>query len=392
MAEFVVLKNASRIRTTGPFEEFGPTPAGAATAPEPKIEVLDVTPADAQTMAQDRQVAAIAIPMPIALIDSCAVVLPAGVAAATDAWGISAVKADTSPFTGDGVVVAVLDTGIDRSHPAFAGVDIVEKDFSGSGNGDRHGHGTHCAATIFGRDVDGKRVGIARGVKKALIGKVLADNGGGNSDMIFRGIQWALEQGAQVISMSLGFDFPGAVQRMVTGGLPISPATSSALEAYRSNLRFFDALMQMVEAKGAFGETAVVVAATGNESNRPAFTVAASLPAASRGIISVAALGKDAAGNFYVPKFSNTMSQLAAPGVDIISAKAGGGLVAKNGTSMACPHVAGVAALWWEALKKSGTVNASAALVATKLLGTARTEGLSDNPLDRGTGIVTAPQ
>lgn len=392
MAEFIVLKNASRISTTDPFEEFGPATGGVPTAPEPKIEVLDVAPQDAHSLAKDRQVAAVAIPMPITLIRPCDADLSPGVAPATDAWGISAVKADTSSFTGDGVVVAVLDTGIDKSHPAFAGVEIIEKDFSGSGNGDKHGHGTHCAATIFGRDVGGKRIGIARGVKKALIGKVLADNGGGNSDMIFRGIQWALEEGAHVISMSLGFDFPGAVQRMVNSQIPVSPATSSALEAYRSNLRFFDALMQMIEAKGAFGDTAVIVAATGNESDRPNYTIAASLPAASKGVISVAALGRDAAGNFYVPSFSNTMSQLAAPGVDILSAKAGGGLVSMNGTSMACPHVAGVAALWWEALRKSGTVKASANLVAAKLLATARTDSLTSGPLDRGDGIVMAPQ
>lgn len=393
MAKFIVLKNANRIRTTSPFEEFGPAAAAAPTPPEPRIEVLNVAPEQARLVAQDPQVAAVAIPMPISLIEPCDAELPVGVAAATDAWGISAVKADTSSFSGDGVVVAVLDTGIDRSHPAFTGVQIVEKDFSGSGDGDRNGHGTHCAATIFGRDVNGKRIGIARGVKKALIGKVLADNGGGNSEMIFQGIQWALEQGAHVISMSLGFDFPGAVERMVKNGrIPVSPATSNALEAYRSNLRFFDALMQMIEAKGAFGDTAVVVAATGNESNRPNFTIAASLPAATRDIISVAALGRDAAGKFTVPKFSNTMSQLAAPGVDILSAKAGGGLVSMNGTSMACPHVAGVAALWWEALRKSGAVRASANLVAAKLLATARTDGLSGETLDYGAGIVTAPQ
>ncbi len=392
MAEYIVLKNASRVRTTSPFEDFGLAPASAPAPPEPRIEVHDVTPAEARSIAQDRQVAAVAIPMPISLIGPCDADLPAGVAAATDAWGISTVKADTSPFTGDGVVVAVLDTGIDKSHPAFAGVDIIEKDFSGSGDGDRHGHGTHCAGTIFGRDVNGKRIGIARGVRKALIGKVLADGGGGNSDMIFRGIQWALEQGAHVISMSLGFDFPGAVQRMVTGGIPVAPATSNALEAYRSNLRFFDALMQMVDAKAAFGDTAVIVAATGNESHRPDFTVAASLPAASRGIISVAAVGRNAAGTFDVANFSNTMSQLAAPGVDILSAKLGGGLVSMNGTSMACPHVAGVAALWWEALRKSGAVRATASLVTTKLLATAGTNGLSSEPLDRGVGLVTAPQ
>jgi subtilisin family serine protease len=59
-------------------------------------------------------------------------------------WGITAIGADKSPFNGEGIVVAVPDTGIDRSHRAFSGVDIVERDFTGTGNGDRHGHGTHC--------------------------------------------------------------------------------------------------------------------------------------------------------------------------------------------------------------------------------------------------------
>ena len=391
MAEFMVLRNTARIRTTSPFEELGgAATAEAATAPEVKIEVHNVAPEQASEMANDPQVAAVALPMPVALIAPTPA--DAGAAAATDAWGIGAIKADTSPFTGDGVVVAVLDTGIDRTHPAFAGMTLVEKDFSGDGDGDRNGHGTHCAATIFGRDVGGKRIGIARGVKKALIGKVLKDSGGGNSEMIFRGIQWALDQGAHVISMSIGFDFPGAVQRMTAGGMPVNAATSSALESYRSNLRFFDALMQMVEMRGALLDTAVVVAATGNESARPTYTIAASLPAASRGVISVAALAQGGPGKFDVANFSNTMSQLAAPGVNILSAKTGGGLVAMNGTSMACPHVAGAAALWWEALRKSGAFKASAAMVAAKLLADARTQGLTNGQIDRGVGIVTAPQ
>jgi subtilisin family serine protease len=355
----------------------------------------DISLGEAVSAARDPDVAAIAIPMPIKLIKPFDVAADA--AAAGAAWGIPAVKADTSTATGDGVVVAVLDTGIDKTHPAFAGVTIVENDFSGSGNGDRQGHGSHCAGTIFGRDVAGTRIGIARGVKKALIGKVLSDTGGGSSEAIFRGIQWALDQGAHVISMSLGFDFPGAVERMRTSGLPTEPAVSNALEAYRSNLRFFDALMQMARARAALGETAVIVAATGNESARggsPPFTIAASLPAASEGVISVAALGRDAGGKFNIAPFSNTMAQVAAPGVDIPSVKIGGGLRNLSGTSMACPHVAGVAALWWHALRSAGTARPSASLVINNLIARARTDVLAAGvtPEDRGTGIVTAPQ
>ncbi|WP_315837680.1 S8 family peptidase [Bradyrhizobium prioriisuperbiae] len=386
MPEFIVLKKIGGHSSDG----LESVEAGA-NAPKHQIEVHDIGAEEARDIAQDADVAAIARPMPVTLIRPFDV---GAAPASADVWGLSVVRADTSAFSGDGVVVAVLDTGIDRSHPAFTGVNIVEKDFTGSGDGDRHGHGTHCAGTIFGRDVGGTRIGIARGVKKALIGKVLNDTGGGTSEMMFRGLQWALDQGAQVISMSLGFDFPGAAKRMIAAGLPEEAAVSNALESYRSNLRFFDALMQLVKARGAFGDTAVVVAASGNESNRPKFTVAASLPAAASDVVSVAALGRDNDGKLKIADFSNTMARIAAPGVDIVSAKVGGGLQSMSGTSMACPHVAGVAALWWEALKKSGAVKPTADLVVAKMMASAMTETVlpAFGPNDRGTGSVTSPQ
>ena len=269
MDNYVVLRDLSRRRTG--FRDFrvprsGPAATGFEPIPETIVETGPSTAAEARDLARDPTVVAITKSIPTKLIK------PMGAGAepaAGAAWGIGAVGADVTSATGAGVKIAVLDTGIDSGHAAFAGVQITESDFSGSGNGDGQGHGTHCAGTIFGRDVGGRRIGVARGVTQALIGKVLGDDGSGSSDMIFRGIQWAVDEGARVISMSLGFDFPGLVDDLVNKqGLPVDFATSSALESYRSNLRMFDALMAQVQASAAFGAGTVLVAAAGNESKR----------------------------------------------------------------------------------------------------------------------------
>ena len=310
-------------------------------------------------------------------------------------WGIGAVGAADSSCSGAGVTVAVLDTGIDAGHPAFAGVDIVQADFSGSGNGDRQGHGTHCAGTIFGRDpASRERIGVARGVGRALIGKVLSDNGGGESQWLFDGMLWAMRGGANVISMSLGFDFPGMVENLIANGWPPALATSAGLEAYRGNLRMFDAIMSVIQAQSALGPVPIVVAAAGNESRRDQksdFRIAASLPAAANEVVSVAAVGRTGSGIGVAP-FSNTMATVAGPGVDIVSAWPGGGSRALSGTSMACPHVAGVAALWWEAIRKTG-VKPTAKNVTARILAAARRDILTPGieEIDVGQGLVTAP-
>jgi len=369
----------------------GALPAGGEAA-LPTIEVDEISPGRAAALSQRRSTMAMAPVMPMKLIQPVAV----ADAEATEpgpTWGIRAVGADTSPWTGDGIVVAVLDTGIDPNHEAFAGVELVRRNFTDEADDDTHGHGTHCAGTIFGRDVAGTRIGVARGVRKALIGKVLGAGGGG-SDQIVQAINWAVQEGANVVSMSLGIDFPGYVDYLIGRGIPADLATSMALEGYRANVDLFASIASLVSAQTAFGKTTLLVAAAGNESRRDVnadYEIAVSPPAVAKGFVSVAALGTSGAG-FSIANFSNTGARVAGPGVNIISAKPGGGLVSMSGTSMATPHVAGVAALWAEKLAAAGGLDAR--VLEARLTGTASAAGMTPgfDPFDVGAGMVQAPQ
>ena len=393
---YIVLRDLQRNRLADPFsygtrssswrEDFGVRP------PEPRVDTERTDIRGRNELLRDPEVVAVTAAMPTRLI------APSDSSAENDegdAWGILAVGATGSHYSGDGVQVAVLDTGIDPDHAAFNGINIISEDFTGGGcDGDENGHGTHCCGTIFGRDVGGNRIGIAKGVNDALIGKVLDGVGAGSSEMAFRGLQWAAERGAKVISMSLGFDFPGMVRDRVAHGWPVDLATSAALEAYRGNLRMFDALMAMIRAWEAFGPGCVVVAAAGNESKRqidPSYQVAASLPSAAEGVLSVGAVARTGQGYVLAP-FSNSFPRLCGPGVAIKSACSGGGLRTMSGTSMACPHVAGVAALWWEASRKAG-LPVTAPTVIARMLSACRTDTLVPglDGSDRGVGMVTAP-
>ena len=154
---YAILRDVNESSTGEPGQEAmrdpafaGPTLRGFGARreapPEPRIDVETLRPKDVKDLSSARDVRGVAQVMPLRLI------APVGTAAAavTSAWGVAAVQADKSRFTGAGVTVAVLDTGIDATHPAFddANLQVVQKDFSGSGDGDVQGHGTHCAGTI----------------------------------------------------------------------------------------------------------------------------------------------------------------------------------------------------------------------------------------------------
>lgn len=125
---------------------------------------------------------------------------------------------------------------------------------------------------------------------------MLGEQGEGSSDQIVSAIQWAVESGADGISMSLGMDLPGLEKQMQEFGFPLEVATSRALEGHRANVQLFEHLASLIR---AFNVTTITLAAAGKESQRdenPDFKIAVSPPAVSEGIISVGALGQGSQG------------------------------------------------------------------------------------------------
>ncbi|MES5820708.1 S8 family peptidase [Streptomyces sp. RG80] len=229
-----------------------------------------------------------------------------------------------SGYTGKGIKVAVLDTGVDQTHPDLKGVEIAQKNFSESPDvKDRFGHGTHVASILAGSGAKsgGRYKGVAPDVQ-LLDGKVLADNGFGDVSGIVAGMQWAVDQGAKVVNMSLGHaDIPG-----------VDP-----LEAAVARLS---------------GKALFVVAA-GNEGDKPS-TLGS--PGSAPAALTVGAVDKqDQIADFSSrgPNLDGTPKpDITGPGVDITAAlttqreePSDEGYIVQSGTSMASPHVAGAAAL-----------------------------------------------
>jgi len=276
-------------------------------------------------------------------------------------WGLEVTKVALSALTGAGIKVAVLDTGFDSSHQDFRGRTIVRKLFaSHNSEDDMQGHGTHCIGTACGalRPTSGPRYGIA-GEAHIYAGKVLGDDGAGTDRSVIAGMDWALDQGCQIISMSLG-----AAARV--GDQPNAD---------------YEQIGQACLDGGS-----LVIAAAGNESSRPDHIAPVGSPANASTILAVAALDK-ALGPAPFSCGGIIPGQdvdIAAPGVDVLSCLPGNRYGRLSGTSMATPHVSGVAAL----IAQSDIKYRGRALWA-RLLEVAG--GLPHPARDVGKGLLQAP-
>jgi subtilisin family serine protease len=367
----------------------GPTIAAAAS----KVTFLD---ADEAAAIRRPDTVLMRVPrMPVRLIPQVAPSRDAG----GEPWGIQAVGADRCAIRGEGVCVAVLDTGIDAAHAAFAGLIREDnyRDFTNTGLRDTVGHGTHCAGIIFGRDVGGRRVAVAPGITQVIIGKIADRNFTTTTDQLEEALNWAVGQGADVISLSVGLDFLGHAKALEEAAIPHEAALIAALNDYRDYTRFFDRLMGRVITEGAASRSALVVAATGNDSHadgNPSYRIGATLPATAENVIAVGAIGKTADGAFFIAPFSNTGANLCAPGVGILSALPGNTYGVLSGTSQAAPHAAGVAALWWQKMRIERRQRPNPTDVASRMTGRATTDRLPSGASydEIGLGLVEAPR
>jgi subtilisin len=276
-------------------------------------------------------------------------------------WGLKATKVISSRYTGQGIKVAVLDTGMDLRHPDFLGRSVISKSFvPGETAQDGNSHGTHCIGTACGfKDLNGRRYGIAYGAT-IYAGKVLGNQGSGSTSWILAGMEWAIANGCQVISMSLG--------NTIT-----TPST-----AYEN------------VGRRALQNGCLIVAAAGNHRQSAANPPGAvGQPANSPSIMAVAAVDSC----LKLAPFSVTSGigaganvDIAAPGVAVYSSVPTdkGRYASFNGTSMATPHVAGLAALYAQARGARGAQ-------LWQLL-TSSALRLSLPTVDVGSGLAQAPQ
>ena len=278
-------------------------------------------------------------------------------------WGLQITKATSSQYTGKGIRVAVLDTGMDLGHPDFTGRTVVSRSFiTGQSVQDGHGHGTHCIGTAAGPKQPGQlpRYGVAYEAE-IYAGKVLSNQGSGGDSGILAGISWAIRNQCPIVSMSLG--------------APTVPGQS------------YSTVFETV-ARRALSRGTLIIAAAGNESSRPGHIAPVGHPANCPSIMAVGAIDQ----RLTVAPFSSGglnpnggQVDIAGPGVMVRSSWPRPTLYRTiSGTSMATPHVAGLAALLAES-----DPDARGRTLFCLLLQTARRLALPAR--DIGAGLVQAP-
>jgi ribosomal protein L24E len=226
-----------------------------------------------------------------------------------DQWALRAVNAAGAWVTTQGspsVVVGVLDTGVDTTHPDLAGKVTVGPNFAGGAPTDLFGHGTAVAGLVAAATNNSAGVASLGWNTRVLAVKVLDDQGNGSASDIAQGVRWATDNGASVINLSLA-------------GPDDSFVLSDAVRYAREH-------------------NVLVVAAAGNSGS-----TTRAYPAADDGVLSVAATDR----NDNLASWSNRGSwvDIAAPGANVLSTWPGGIYNTVNGTSFATPLVAAAAAL-----------------------------------------------
>ena len=276
-------------------------------------------------------------------------------------WGLQATEAATSCRSGQGVKVAVLDTGFDLAHPDFTGRAITAQSFvAGASPQDGHGHGTHCIGTACGPETpaDSRRYGIGYQAD-IFVGKVLDDQGSGVDQGILAGINWAVANGCQVLSMSLG-----------------------------ANVRQVSVAYETVGSR-ALAAGSLIVAAAGNNARRDLGMFGfVGVPASSPSIMAVAAVDSQLDIAYFSARSNPVRGgqiDIAGPGVDVYSSwPMPTRYNTISGTSMATPHASGIAALWCQVTgRRAGDLWSTLTQQARRL---------SLPSVDVGAGLVQTPQ